>query len=68
MWLSARSVISCPQPNIKPALGGAAIAPRRRHVLEVEDEGQHKNFDVSFVFVEVFSTVPVSFNVKVLFV
>lgn len=25
--------------NIRPALGGAAAAARRRHVLEVEDDG-----------------------------
>jgi hypothetical protein len=37
-----------------PALGGAAAAAHRRHGLEVEDEGHLKDFDVIFVFVEMF--------------
>jgi hypothetical protein len=43
--------------KVKPALGGAAAAARRRHGLEVEDEGHLKNFVVIFVFVEVLCTI-----------
>ena len=43
--------------NVKPALGEAAAAVRRRHGLEVEDEGHLKNLVVIFVFVELFCTV-----------
>jgi hypothetical protein len=43
--------------NVRLALGGAAAAARHCHGLEVEDEGHFKNFDVIFVFVEVFCTV-----------
>jgi hypothetical protein len=43
--------------NVMPALEGAAAAARRRHGLEVEDEGHLKDFDVIFIFVEVFCTV-----------
>ena len=43
--------------NVRPAQGGAAAAARRRHGLEVEDEGHLKNFVVIFVFVEMFWTV-----------
>jgi hypothetical protein len=50
-----------------PALGGVTVAARRRHSLEVEDEGHLKDFDVIFVFVKMFYTVCYSFNTKVLF-
>jgi hypothetical protein len=40
------------------AQGGAAAAARRRHGLEVEDEGYLKNFVVIFVFIEMLCTVP----------
>jgi hypothetical protein len=43
--------------NVRPALEGAAAATRHRHGLEVEDEGHLKDFDVIFVFVEVFCTI-----------
>jgi hypothetical protein len=43
--------------NVMPVLEGAAAAARRRHGLEVEDEGHLKNFDVIFIFVEVFCTI-----------
>ena len=43
--------------NVKPALGGAAAAARRRHGLEIEDEGHLKDLIVIFVFVELFCTV-----------
>ena len=42
--------------NVRPALGGAAAAARRRHGLEVEDEGHLKDLVVIFVFVEVSRT------------
>jgi hypothetical protein len=40
-----------------PALRGAAATARRRHGLKVEDKGHLKNFDVIFVFVEMFCNV-----------
>jgi hypothetical protein len=43
--------------NVRPTQGGAAAATRRRHGLEVEDEGHLKDFVVIFIFVEVFCTV-----------
>ena len=43
--------------NVKPVLGGAAAAARRRHGLEVEDEGHLKDLVVIFVFFELFCTV-----------
>ena len=43
--------------NVRPAQGGAAAAARRRHGLEVEDEGHLKYLVVIFVFVEMFCTV-----------
>jgi hypothetical protein len=36
--------------NVRPALGGAAAVARRRHGLEVEDEGHLKDFIVIYVF------------------
>jgi hypothetical protein len=42
-WLSATN-------NVRPALGGVAVAARRRHGPEVEDEGHLKDFDVIFNF------------------
>jgi hypothetical protein len=36
--------------NVRPAQGGAAAAARRRHGLEVEDEGLLKDLIVIFVF------------------
>jgi hypothetical protein len=41
--------------NVKPTQGGAAA--RRRHGLEVEDEGLLKDLVVIFVFLELFCTV-----------
>ena len=43
--------------NVKPVLGGAAAAARRRHGLEVEDEGHLKDLVAIFVFFELFCTV-----------
>jgi hypothetical protein len=43
--------------NVKPTQGGAAAAARRRHGLEVEDEGLLKDLIVIFVFLEMFCTV-----------
>ena len=43
--------------NVRPTQGGAAAAARRRHGLEVEDEGLLKDRIVIFVFLEVFCTV-----------
>jgi hypothetical protein len=43
--------------NVKPTQGGAAAAARRRHGLEVEDEGLLKDLVVIFVFLELFCTV-----------
>jgi hypothetical protein len=43
--------------NVRPTQRGAAEAARRRHGLEVEDEGDLKNFVVIFVFVEVLCIV-----------
>ena len=43
--------------NVKPVLGGAAAAARRRHGLKVEDEGHLKNLVVIFIFIELFCTV-----------
>jgi hypothetical protein len=43
--------------NVMLALDGAAAAARHGHGLEVEDEGHLKDFDVIFVFAEVFCTV-----------
>ena len=43
--------------NVRPALGGAAAAARRRHGLEVKDEGHLNDLVVIFVFVELFCTV-----------
>jgi hypothetical protein len=39
--------------NIKPTKGRAAAAARRRHGLEVKDEGLLKDLIVIFVFLEV---------------
>jgi hypothetical protein len=36
--------------NVRPTQGGAAAAARRRHGLEVEDEGLLKDLVVIFVF------------------
>jgi len=43
--------------NVKPALGGAAAAARRRHGLEVKDEGHIKDLVLNSFFVEMFCTV-----------
>jgi hypothetical protein len=43
--------------NVKPTQRGAAAAARRRHSLEVEDEGILKDFVVIFVFLGVLYTV-----------
>jgi hypothetical protein len=62
MWLSGPfgdfpSAIN----NVRMAMGGAAATARHQHGLKVEDEGHHKDFDVIFVFVEVFCTIQVFF-------
>jgi hypothetical protein len=43
--------------NVKPTQGGAAVAARRRHVLEIEDDGHLKDLVVIYLFVKVFCTV-----------
>jgi hypothetical protein len=43
--------------DARPVMGGAAAAARRRHGLEVEDEGHLKDFDVIFIFIEMFCSV-----------
>jgi hypothetical protein len=43
--------------NVRPTQGGAAAAARRRHGLEVEDEGLLKDLVVIFVFLGVLCTV-----------
>ena len=43
--------------NVRPIQGGAAAAARRRHGLEVEDEGLLKDLVIIFVFLEVFYIV-----------
>ena len=43
--------------NVKSVLEGAAAAARRRHGLEVEDEGHLKDLVVIFVFFKLFCTV-----------
>jgi hypothetical protein len=43
--------------NVRPTQRGAAAAARRRHGLEVEEEGLLKNLIVIFVFLGVFCTV-----------
>jgi hypothetical protein len=43
--------------NVRPTQRGAAAAARRRHGLEVEDEGLLKDFVVIFVFLGMFCTV-----------
>jgi hypothetical protein len=43
--------------NVRPTQRGAAAAARRRHGLEVEDEGLLKDFVVFFVFLEVLCSV-----------
>jgi hypothetical protein len=43
--------------NVRPTQRGAAAAARRRHGLEVEDEGLLKDFVVFFIFLEVLCTV-----------
>jgi hypothetical protein len=42
-------------------MGAAAASARHQHGLKVEDEGHLKDFDVIFVFVEVFCTIRVLF-------
>jgi hypothetical protein len=43
--------------NAMPALDGAVAVARRRHGLEVEDEGHLKNFDVIFLVVDTFCPI-----------
>jgi hypothetical protein len=43
--------------NVRLTQGGAAAVARRRHGLEVEDEGILKNLVIIFVFLEVLCTV-----------
>jgi hypothetical protein len=42
---------------VRPTQGGAAAAARRRHGLEVEDEGLLKDLIVIFVFLGLLCTV-----------
>jgi hypothetical protein len=53
--------------NIKPTRGGAAAVPHYRHGLEVEDEGNIKDFFVISIFIEVLWNVIRFFIVRVLF-
>ena len=53
--------------NVKPALGGVAAAARRRHGLEVEDEGHLKVLVVISFLLRCFVPFGVSFNDRVLF-
>jgi hypothetical protein len=46
-----------PQPNVRPTQGGAAAAARRRHGLEVEDEGLLKDLVVISIFLGMLCTV-----------
>jgi hypothetical protein len=48
--------------NVRPTQGGAAAATRRRHGLEVEDEGFLKDLVVIFIFLGCFVLFGVSFN------
>jgi hypothetical protein len=43
--------------NVRPTQGGAAVAARRRHGLEVEDKGLLKDLVVIFVFLGVLCTI-----------
>jgi hypothetical protein len=43
--------------NVRPTQGGAAAAARRRHGLEVEDEGLLKDLVVIFIFLGLLCTV-----------
>jgi hypothetical protein len=43
--------------NVRPTQGGAAAAARRRHGLEVEEEGLLKDLVVLFVFLRVLCTI-----------
>jgi hypothetical protein len=43
--------------NVRPTQGGTAAAVRRRHGLEVEDEGLLKNLIIIFIFLRVLCTV-----------
>jgi hypothetical protein len=43
--------------NVRPTQGGAATAARRRHGLEVEDEGLLMDLVVIFVFLELLCIV-----------
>jgi hypothetical protein len=49
----------CPSAtnNVRPSQGGAAAAPRRRHGLEVKDEGLLNDLVVIFAFLEVLCNV-----------
>ena len=53
--------------NVRPDQGGAAAAARRRHGLEVEDEGHLKDFVIILFFVELFHTVRCFFYGRVIF-
>jgi hypothetical protein len=43
--------------NVRLAMGDAAAVARRRHGVDVENEGNLKDFDVIFIFVKMFCTV-----------
>jgi hypothetical protein len=53
--------------NVRPTQGGAAASARRRHGLEVEDEGLLKDLVVILFFLRCFVLFIVSFNARVLF-
>jgi hypothetical protein len=48
--------------NARPTQGGAAVVARRRHGLEVEDEGLLKDLVVILFFIGCFVLFVVSFN------
>jgi hypothetical protein len=54
--------------NVRPTQGGAAVAARHRHGLEVEDEGLLKNLVVIFIFPRMLCTVRYFFNTRFLFI
>jgi hypothetical protein len=50
--------------NVRLTQGGATAAARRRHGLEVEDEGLLKDLVVIFVFLEVLCTIRCFYSQK----
>jgi hypothetical protein len=53
--------------NVKPTQGGATVVPHYRHGLEVEDEGNLKDFFVISIFIEVLWNVIRFFIARFLF-